>query len=151
MKHIICSVIVLIMGSVAIAQGYKTAIGFKGGYPGYGSISVKHYLSSVNAIEGNIGTGSYGLWMQGLYEWNHDLPTNGLNWYIGVGPNVGFQSSKLNNGSIFYLSGSALLGIEYTFNNIPLNLALDSGPIVQVLPQIGFGWGGGLAVRYAIK
>jgi hypothetical protein len=43
------------------------------------------------------------------------------------------------------------LGIEYTFNNIPLNLALDSGPIVQVLPQIGFGWGGGLAVRYAIK
>jgi hypothetical protein len=57
----------------------------------------------------------------------------------------------LNNGSTFYLSGSALLGIEYTFNNIPLNLALDSGPIVQVLPQVGFGWGGGLAVRYAIK
>lgn len=151
MKQIICAVIVLVIGSSAIAQSYKTAIGLKGGYPGYGSISAKHYLSSANAIEGNVGTGSNGLWIQGLYEWNHDLPTSGLNWYIGVGPNVGFQSSKLNNGSSFYLSGSALLGIEYTFNNLPLNLALDTGPIVQVLPNIGFGWGGGLAIRYAIK
>jgi hypothetical protein len=112
MKQIVCIFTFLVAGSFAMAQGYKTAIGLKGGYPGYGSISAKHYLSSVNAIEGNVGAGSYGLWMQGLYEWNYDLPTKGLNWYLGVGPNLGFQSSKLNNGSVYYLSGSALLGIE---------------------------------------
>lgn len=151
MKQIIYSMLVIIMGSYAMAQGYKTAIGLKGGYPGYGSISAKHYLSSVNAVEGNIGTGTYGLWLQGLYEWNHDLPTDGLNWYVGVGPNIGIQSSKLMNGSTFYFSGSGLLGIEYTFRNIPLNLVLDSGPFIQVIPNLGFGWGGGLAVRYAVK
>ncbi|MEY4141421.1 MAG: hypothetical protein RL110_792 [Bacteroidota bacterium] len=137
--------------SMAFGQNYKTAIGIKGGYPGYGSISAKHFLGDVNAVELNVGTGLYGLTLQGLYEWNHQLPTNGLSWYLGVGPNLGLQSSQLNNGSTLFLSGSGLIGIEYTFNGLPINLALDSGPILQVIPNIGLGWGGGVAVRYTLK
>lgn len=147
MRNII-SLILFILGFFTFAQNYKTAIGLKGGYPGYGSLSVKHFINNINAIEGNIGSGLYGFTVQGLYEWNKDLPTEGLNWYLGVGPNIGFYSKS---SSAFFLSGSALLGIEYTFANIPLNLALDLGPIVQFVPRFDVGIGGGIAIRYAIK
>lgn len=151
MKYNLSVLFVFIIGSFVSAQGYKTAVGFKGGYPGYGSISVKHYLNSINAIEANLGAGLNGLTVQGLYEWNHALPTSGLNWYLGVGPNIGLLSNKSINGSTFYLSGSGLIGIEYVFENLPLDLALDAGPIIQVIPSFGLGWGGGIAVRYTLK
>ena len=151
MKQVLCILFIFFIGSFVSAQGYKTAVGFKGGYPGYGSISAKHYLNSINAIEANLGAGLNGLTVQGLYEWNHPLPTNGLNWYLGVGPNIGFLTNNSTIGSAFYLSGSGLIGIEYIFDNIPLDLALDAGPIVQVIPSFGLGWGGGIAVRYTLK
>jgi hypothetical protein len=142
---------IFVFSTISYAQSYKTAIGLKGGYPGYGSLNAKHFISATNALEASVGTGRYGLWLQGLYEWQHDLPTKGLEWYVGVGPNIGIQSSALSNGSTFYFSGSGLLGIEYTFDKIPLNIALDSGPVIQLLPVFGFGWGGGLAARYTLK
>ncbi|MFM7565225.1 MAG: hypothetical protein ACKO4K_00605 [Flavobacteriales bacterium] len=140
-----------VFSTISYAQSYKTAIGLKGGYPGYGSLNAKHFISATNALEASVGTGRFGLWLQGLYEWQHDLPTKGYEWYVGVGPNIGIQSSALSNGSTFYFSGSGLLGIEYTFDKIPLNIALDSGPVIQLLPVFGFGWGGGLAARYTLK
>lgn len=94
----------------------------------------------------SVGGGRSYLWIQGLYEWNMELPTSGLNWYVGVGPNIG-----LATGSAFYLGATGLAGIEYTFSDLPINVALDTGPALSVLPGITFGWGGGLAVRYTLR
>jgi hypothetical protein len=93
----------------SFAQDYKTAIGIKGGYPGYGTINVKHFLTSATAIEGSIGR---------------------------------FSRSNYGNGA---------MGLEYTFDEVPINCSLNTGPILFFSPNVTFNWGGGLAIRYAIR
>ena len=151
------SLIILVLFAVitfSYSQNYKTAIGVKGGYPGYGSLNGKHFLNSKTAIEGSIGGGTNTLWLQGLYELNFSLE-QGLNWYAGGGANVGFYSFKNTftneRTSNMILGLNGIVGIEYTFEDFPLNVALDTGPNLRIINSFGFGWGAGIAVRYAIK
>jgi len=44
-----------------------------------------------------------------------------------------------------------LLGLDYTIPGIPINIALDTGPHIGIINSRGFGWGGGLAIRYVLK
>ena len=154
MKNCLILLVIVASTSFSYSQNYKTAIGIKGGYPGFGSLNGKHFLNSKTAIEGSIGGGSNTLWLQGLYELNFSLE-DGLNWYAGGGANVGFYSYKnpLNNQrtSNMILGINGIVGIEYTFEDFPLNVALDTGPNILLINSFGFGWGAGLAVRYAIK
>ncbi len=135
------------------AQDYKTALGLRAGYP-YG-VTVKHFIGKYDALEG-ILAGSYGgLVITGLYEreqWTGKYP--GLNWFYGGGAHIGFWDQGKNphvdtgyNGSVFGIDG--VLGLEYTFDEIPLNLSLDVLPSVNLFGSTG--WGGifgGLSVRY---
>jgi hypothetical protein len=139
------------VSTISFSQSYKTAVGLKGGYPGFGSLNVKHYISGSNAIEGSIGGSANFLWLQGLYEINKSLPTDGLNWYVGVGPSIGFANTNNNTSDGLFLMGTGLIGIEYTFQDLPINIALDSGPSIEVVPSFGFQWGGGFAIRYTLK
>ncbi len=141
----------IIASTSSFAQSYKTAVGLKGGYPGYGSLNVKHYISQSNAIEGSIGGSANFLWLQGVYEINKSLPTDGLNWYFGVGPSLGFANSNNNTTNGLFIMGTGLIGIEYTFQDLPINIALDTGPSIQIVPGFNFQWGGGFAVRYTLK
>ncbi|NBR13349.1 MAG: hypothetical protein EBQ94_12585 [Flavobacteriales bacterium] len=144
----------LILSTFGFSQNYKTAVGIKGGFPGYGSLNGKHLFGSKSAIEASIGGGSNTIWVQGLYEIVNPLDDK-FNWYYGAGPDFGFFSSKSiitgERNSNFILGVSALIGIEYTFEDFPLNLALDTGPSLSLVPSAGFNWGGAVAVRYAIK
>jgi len=154
MRKIGLLLIIVTATTFSFSQNYKTAIGIKGGYPGYGSLNAKHFLSSNTAIEGSVGGGANSLWLQGLYELNFSLE-EGLNWYAGGGANLGFYSYKnpLTNDrtSNMILGISGIVGLEYTFEDFPLNVALDTGPNIRLINSFGFGWGAGLAVRYAIK
>ena len=135
------------------AQDYRTSLGLRAGYP-YG-LTIKHFLSKTNAVEG-ILAGSYGGFIiTGLYEnehWTGQYP--GLNWFWGAGGHVGFWDAGRNpnlddthTGSVIGLD--AILGLEYTFDEIPLNLSLDLLPSFNL---IGYtGWGGiygALSIRY---
>jgi len=135
------------------AQEYRTSLGLRAGLP-YG-LTVKHFLNKTNAVEG-ILAGSYGGFViTGLYEnehWTGQYP--GLNWFWGAGGHVGFWDAGRNpniddsyTGSVIGLDG--IIGLEYTFEEIPLNLSLDLLPSVNL---IGFtGWGGingALSIRY---
>jgi len=146
--------IITLLTTFSFAQNYKTAVGIKGGYPGYGALNVKHYLNTTNAIEASVGGGSNSLWLQGLYELNFSLE-EGLNWYAGGGANIGLYSYKnqLTNErfSNMTLGINGIVGLEYTFEDFPLNIALDTGPNIRFINSFGFGWGAGLAIRYAIK
>ena len=93
MKRILVSLVFITVSTFLYSQNYKTAIGIKGGYPGYGSLNGKHFLNSKTAIEGSVGGGANTLLLQGLYELNYSLE-DGLNWYAGGGANVGFYSFK---------------------------------------------------------
>lgn len=151
----------MMVGLVQFSYGqqYNTAIGFKGGYPGYGSLSIKHFLGGGSgAIEGNFGGGPHHLIVQGLFERNTNIE-GGLDWYWGLGGHLGFWSNGYNyyhRKNDTYYNGTwggvdGVLGLEYTFNQIPLNLAVDMGPTLQLFPYVGVGFGGALALRFAIK
>ncbi len=149
----------LILISVALisitlnGQDYRTSLGLRAGLP-YG-VTIKHFLNKTNALEGILAASWGGFVIVGLYEnehWTGQYP--GLNWFWGVGAHVGFWDVGRNpnvnetyTGSIIGLDG--ILGLEYTFDEIPLNLSLD---ILPTFNLIGYsGWGGingGLSIRY---
>lgn len=135
------------------AQDYKTAIGLRGGYPANG-VTIKHFLSQSNAVEGILATSHGGFVVTGLYEnehWTGEYP--GLNWFWGFGAHVGFWDDNpyIDNVDVSTVLGvDFILGLEYTFDEIPLNLSIDLLPSVNLLGYSG--WGGiygGLSIRYA--
>jgi hypothetical protein len=152
----------LLVSGYAFNQNYNTALGIKFGPGWYGGgvgLNIKHSLGSSAAIEGVIGGGSHHLWLQGLFEINKDLGTDGLNWYYGIGGDIGFWSNgyhyysdrhdRYYNGAWGGVDG--VIGIEYTFNEIPFNIAIDAVPSVRLFPYVGFGISGNLALRFAIR
>lgn len=97
------------------------------------------------------------MWLQGLYEINNDLGS-GFDWYYGIGADLGFWTGhdyyhhyhdRYYNGAYGGVDG--VIGIEYTFSEIPLNLALDAVPTIRVFPYVGFNFYGNFAIRFAIK
>jgi hypothetical protein len=135
----------------ANAQDYKTSLGLRAGVP-YG-LTVKHFLSEANAVEGILASRWSGFVITGLYEnehWTGEYP--GFNWFWGFGAHVGFWDttpyiSTKNTGAIIGIDG--ILGLEYTFDEIPLNLSLDLLPSINLIGSSGWnGINGALSVRY---
>jgi len=141
------------LSMASFGQDYRTSLGLRVGFP-YG-VTVKHFLNKTNAIEGVLASSWGGFVITGLYEnehWTGQYP--GLNWFWGVGAHAGFWDANRNPyidetyvGSV--IGVDAILGLEYTFDEIPLNLSLDILPSLNLIGQTG--WGGifgGLSVRY---
>ncbi|HLP54966.1 MAG TPA: hypothetical protein VK151_08050 [Fluviicola sp.] len=148
----------LALFSTAVGQQYKTAIGVKGGFPYYGSLNLKHFFGA-SAGEFRLGGGRNTFFFQALYERNYALG-QGFDWYWGVGGHLGFWNYGNGKGHYhhdhYYNSGSwggldGVLGIEYTFTEIPLNIALDAGPSFRLFPYTEVYFGGAIAARFAIK
>ena len=143
------TVLILFLTTSFFSQNYKMALGFKGGYPGYGSLNAKKSISKSDYLEASIGGfGRYpyniGFNVQLDYERMQALE-DGFSFYYGGGVLLGLTSSFV------HLAPKALLGLEYNFEDLPLNISIDTGPYLFVSPKIGFIWGGGLALRYAIR
>ena len=136
----------LLVSAFSFSQSYNLAIGLKGGYPSLGGLNAKKMLTKSTAAEFSIGGYGGGLYLSGLFEIQKPLPEpTGLDWYLGAGPTVGF-------GNAFYFSANGVIGLDYTFQDFPLNIALDSGPVIQLIGSNSvFTWGGGFAIRYALK
>lgn len=154
MKKVL-SIILLVTAFVITLRGqdYKTGVGLRAGVP-YG-LTVKHFLNEYSALEGILASRWQGFIITGLYEkerWTGEYP--GLNWYWGFGAHVGFWDIGANprvdedyTGSV--IGADAILGIEYTFDDIPLNLSLDILPTVNVIGYAGWGGiNGALSIRY---
>ena len=152
MKKIFTIFIVLLV-NLTFSQNYKMAIGFKGGYPGYGSLNAKKSIFKSDYLEASIGgfgrdSFNIGFHVELDYERMQTLE-EGLSFYYGVGALLGMSSNQ--NIAYLHLAPKALLGLEYNFEDLPLNISIDTGPYLFVSPKIGFIWGVGLALRYAIK
>ena len=116
------------------SQDYKVALGIRlsNASPTLNnSVSLKYFLNQKNALEGLISFGSrFGI--GALYEVHKPTTATGLNWFLGGGGYVGFQS---NNS---YLGPTGIVGLDYKFSNIPLNLSLDWKPELDIIPSINF-------------
>jgi hypothetical protein len=138
MRIITLCLVCLVAGSMinrVSAQDYKVAFGlrFSTAAPTISnSVSVKYFLDESNAVEGLVSFGSrFGL--GGLYE-KHQLigGTPAFKWFYGGGGYIGFQ----NNNT--YLGPQGIVGLDYKFQNAPLNLTLDWKPELDIIPKINF-------------
>lgn len=150
-KQIILSVVAsLIFASTVSAQSkgrsYTTALGVKL-LDGAG-ITLKHFISERDALEGIGFFWNQGTRITGLYELHYDINgAPGLKWYIGPGAHLGFYNTKFGGGTWAGIDG--VLGLDYKINNAPLNLSVDWQPSFEFGTGRGFtGNWGGLGIRY---
>ncbi|MEZ4954628.1 MAG: hypothetical protein R2825_13755 [Saprospiraceae bacterium] len=163
MKKLICTSALFACLTFSItnlnAQDYQTAIGARLGYPL--SASIKHFVTTNNAIEGYVGARWYN-----RYRWtnvsmaylihNSFEGVDDLKWYFGGGGSVyfwhydrGFADGNTNTS--FGIQG--YLGLEYTFADVPISLSADWVPTIFV-NGYGSGFRGGfgsVAVRYVLN
>lgn len=149
-------VITLMMGLCMVAlvkaQEYKTGIGIRAGFSS--GLTVKHFMSKKAAFEGLLTTRWQGFDITGLYEVHvRAFNTEHLNWYYGGGAHIGFYNGDHaywgTYGTAYTVIGiDGILGLEYTFAEIPINLGLDWKPALNLVGYSGFWSEGALSVRY---
>ena len=134
------------------AQDYNTGIGLRGGLAS--GLTVKHFLGENSAVEGIFDSRWHGISLTGLYEiHNQAFNTARLNWYYGAGGHIGFWDGKyntsFNTGTNTIIGIDGILGLEYNFREIPINLSVDWKPAFNLVGNTNFwGDGGALSIRY---
>lgn len=122
----------LISTSTNAQQLYKNALGLRiSGVSSLGGpgVTYKHYLNDKAAVEAifsfkdPVGIGAM---YQVHKPWN--VITN-LNWYYGGGAFVTFSKPSMGAG------GMGVIGVDYKFDNLPLNIALDWKPEIALAPK----------------
>lgn len=154
MKRIILVIALTTLAVVLVrAQDYNTGIGLRGGW--FNGVTVKHFIAENKAIEGIVSTRWGGLDFTGLFEIHKPaFDVEGLNWYYGVGGHIGFwEGSRVKWSSAdkpyTVLGVDAILGIEFNFDEVPINLSLDWKPAINLINNTGFwGDGGAFSIRY---
>jgi hypothetical protein len=138
MRIIPLCLVLLAAGSLSdrvSAQDYKVAIGvrFSSAAPTLSnSVSVKYFMDESNALEGLVSFGDrFGL--GALYE-KHQLigGTPAFKWFYGGGGYIGFENGQT------WLGPTGIVGLDYKFQNAPLNLSLDWKPELDIIPKINF-------------
>lgn len=133
------------------AQNFNTGIGLRGGTAN--GLTIKHYVSSSTAIEAIVATRWRGVLITGLVEIDNEFNTPGLNWFYGVGAHIGFWDNTSwwveNETTSPVIGADAILGIEYTFEDIPISLTLDWKPAINLIGFTG-AWAdsGAFSIRY---
>jgi hypothetical protein len=165
MKRIVSSVVIfMIIGISLSAQEYKNSVGIRAGIPlgfttmGHSGATIKHFFNKTNAIEGIVS--SYGIGtsiaVTGLFQdehWTGIYP--GINWYWGIGAHMGYMDAKaatflpssFKGGGVMGLD--VVLGVEYTFDEIPLNISVDIMPNLNLVGYVGPNFFvSGISARY---
>ncbi|MGQ9620083.1 MAG: hypothetical protein ACUVTX_03760 [Bacteroidales bacterium] len=134
-------------------QDYNTGIGLRLGY--FNGITVKHFIHGTSAIEGLLYIRWKGFEVTGLYEVHTPaFQTAGLNWFFGGGAHIGFYNGDNTPwgdvGATYTNIGiDGIVGLEYNFSKIPLNLSLDWKPELNIIGYREFWYDNvALSVRF---
>lgn len=141
------------------AQGatYNTAAGLRLGYPL--SASIKKFVGEDLAAEAYVGFRGFSgySWVNIAAALQKHAPIediDGLQWYYGAGLSVLFYSYDFgfDGGSNTGIGLQGYLGLDYTFEDVPLSITLDWIPTFFISGfTSGFGAGyGSLGVRYIL-
>lgn len=153
----------------SVAQKYNNAVGLRFGFPSFIGFDFKHNFDQNWAIDAGLGFGKHYLDIdvQGLYHF--PVPAApGLRIYAGLAVDMGvtfhpdhyyygyYYDGYYYDDSRLILGLSALGGVEYTFDAVPINLSLDLGPRLPISPWADHNgyyglwfWRANFAVRYA--
>ena len=148
-QKIFSFILVIGLTTAASAQDYNTGIGLRAG-TGWG-VTLKHFVSKKEAVEGFFYGYYNGFNVTGMYEFhNKAFDVDNLRWYYGFGAHIGsYNYEKQENKSNFVLGIDGILGIEYTFTEAPINIGLDWNPHINFTAESGFFPGfGAISIRY---
>jgi hypothetical protein len=135
----------------------QNAVGLRfGGGNGFGTeVTYQRALGEGNRLEVDLGWNSDddfdGFKLVGLYQWVWYLDGN-FNWYAGAGGGLGSYDYDNPIGpdvNDTFLLFAGQVGIEYNFDEIPLQLSLDTRPelgLGDISDDLDFGIA--LGVRY---
>ncbi len=148
-KTLLTFAIAVLFSTIVLGQNesfYKNALGVRLGssVPNVKSgITYKHFLDNHNAIEGILSFGD-GTSICALYEIHKPInAVENLQWFIGAGGYVGFNNSSSNLGA------AGIVGLDYKFTNLPLNISLDWKPELNIISKVGFEASGvGFSARF---
>ncbi len=145
-KFFLFSILVAAIGiaNTATAQDYKTALGVRlssASAAVNNSISIKQFINEKTAIEGLFSFGDP-LAFGALLEIHKPLAASGLQYFYGGGGYLAFTKTfnpnKNKNEIDPSFGGMGVLGLDYKFANVPLNLSLDWKPELNIVPDINF-------------
>lgn len=148
----------LFMAATSFAQqtggsAYNSAIGAK--ISTGLAFTYKKFVTPKNALEGQAMFFREGIRFAGLYEFHFNIEgVDGLRWYVGPGAHVGFWKPEYKDkyNSSVDIGVDGVLGLDYKFKDLPLNLSLDWQPGFSVLGDAGLQpQFGGLAIRYVLQ
>ena len=152
--------IILFSASYCYSQDYLTAVGLRGGV--FSGVSVKQKLSDEHMLEIILSAREGGFNITMLAEKQRVAFENEhWHWYYGMGAHIGSWPRAIfrypwNNdlppdGSRFVVGMDAIGGLEYTFDQVPINLSLDFKPSLNFIPLGVFAEGLALTVRYTFR
>jgi hypothetical protein len=142
--------VLLLSGIAAVsaqAQHYKTAVGLRlssNDATVNHSVSAKHFLNKIVALEGLFSFDPVALGV--LAEVHHPVSSApGLRWLFGGGGFMRF-SEGVGGGA------QGILGLDYKFLNIPLNLTIDWKPELHFTDGVLFEPAAvGFSARFTLK
>ncbi|MEI9810550.1 MAG: hypothetical protein WDO16_23235 [Bacteroidota bacterium] len=147
MKKLICSVLVIsgfLIATSVSAQEYKTALGVRLSSSSAmvnNSISLKHFLNERTAVEALFSFGDP-LALGALVEIHKPFSESGIQWFYGGGGYIGFvktyNTAKAKNETDVNFGAQGVIGLDYKFVNLPLNLSLDWKPELNIVGDINF-------------
>jgi hypothetical protein len=129
---------------------YNRAIGVKA----FTSLSAtyKQFLTPKNNVEAEFTAWRQGYRVSGLYEFNfYSFKTvEGLSWFVGPGIHAGVSKddAEKDGNSLFNFGFDGIIGFDYKFRDIPINVSVDWQPTVNIVGVTEFPSLGGVAVRY---
>lgn len=156
MKNLLLIAFFFLAKSYCFSQNYRTAIGLRGSYFGWGAVNVKQYISPKNALEFSLGGSKSFLWGEALFEWNNQVKKlRPLEWYLGAGIASGYYDGEFHHTNKFldgFHFGARLIGgIDITTDDAPFNFSIHTGPYFGFTDALIFDWHGSFAIRFAIK
>ena len=142
---ILCALIAVISSTQTLsAQEYRTGLDVRlssANAMQNNSISIKQFINERTAIEGLFTFGDP-LALGALIEFHKPLSAAGLTYFYGAGGYVAFlktvnvTTQKSSTDANFGAQG--IIGLDYKFNNIPLNISLDWKPELNIVSDINF-------------
>lgn len=148
----------------ANGQTYKSAIGVRVGYPW--ALSYKTFISEKGALELYAAARRYGFsgyhygWFSINGAYQHHFPlaeiTENLQWYVGAGAGLLFwhyDDGFPSPGGKQSVTVQGYLGLDYKFEEVPINITLDWVPNIFLNGyESGFyGRYANLGIRYVLK
>ncbi len=133
MKKLILMIVVSVSSlGVSQAQDYNWAVGFRFGGD-TGGLSAKHKIDASTGFE-FLGAAYWGggFMVTGLYERYVPVIGRGFNFYYGAGAHLGGVDKE------FLLGADGIVGLEYTFDAVPVSLSFDWKPALNILEAVDF-------------